>query len=141
MLDQQLTHTAQQHSKQTHLYALLKAAKQYGVEKVYIHFFGDGRDTDPKSGADYMQELVEFLEAEQVGQIATVVGRYYAMDRDKRWERCEIALKGMILGEGEAAEDPVAAVRARYERGGSKDKDEFLTPIIVGGEESRIKGE
>ncbi|KAH6891291.1 BPG-independent [Thelonectria olida] len=127
------------HSKQTHLYALLKAAKQYGVSNVYIHFFGDGRDTDPKSGADYMQELVEFLREEGVGQIATVVGRYYAMDRDKRWERCELALKGMILGEGEATEDPVAAVRARYERGGDKDRDEFLTPIIVGGEESRIK--
>jgi 2,3-bisphosphoglycerate-independent phosphoglycerate mutase len=87
-----------------------------------------------------MQELVEFLQEEGVGQIATVVGRYYAMDRDKRWERCELALKGMILGEGEATEDPVATVRARYERGGDKDRDEFLTPIIVGGEESRIKG-
>lgn len=129
-----------QHSKQTHLYALVKAAKEYGVSKVFIHFFGDGRDTDPKSGAGYMEELVETLAEIGLGQIATVVGRYYAMDRDKRWERVEIALKGMVLGEGEATEDPVAAVKARYELGGSKDKDEFLTPIIVGGEESRIKG-
>ena len=88
-----------------------------------------------------MQELVENLQEIGVGQIATVVGRYYAMDRDKRWERVELALKGMILGEGEESEDPVATVRARYARGGTKDKDEFLTPIIVGGDEGRIKGE
>lgn len=129
-----------QHSKQTHLYALLKAAKEYGVPKVFIHFFGDGRDTDPKSGADYMQELVENLQEIGIGEIATVVGRYWAMDRDKRWDRLEIALKGLIQGEGEDSEDPVATVRARYERGGDKDRDEFLTPIIVGGDERRIKG-
>lgn len=109
------------------------------MPNVFIHFFGDGRDTDPKSGAGYMQELVDFIKELGLGQIATVVGRYYAMDRDKRWERVELALKGLVLGEGEATEDPVAAVKARYERGGSKDKDEFLTPIIVGGNESRIK--
>lgn len=130
----------QQHSKQTHLYALLRTAKEYGLSKVFIHFFGDGRDTDPKSGAGYMQELVDYLKEVGVGEIATVVGRYYAMDRDKRWERVEVALKGLVLGEGEATDDPVAAVKARYDRGGSKDKDEFLTPIIVGGDERRIKG-
>ncbi|KAM6536939.1 hypothetical protein FALCPG4_002905 [Fusarium falciforme] len=127
------------HSKQTHLYALLKAAKEYNVPKVFIHFFGDGRDTDPKSGADYMQELVDTMKELEIGEIATVVGRYFAMDRDKRWERVEIALKGLCHGEGEASEDPVATVRARYERGGEKDRDEFLTPIIVGGDERRIK--
>ncbi|PNY28866.1 2,3-bisphosphoglycerate-independent phosphoglycerate mutase, partial [Tolypocladium capitatum] len=127
------------HSKQTHLYALLKAAKEYGVPKVFIHFFGDGRDTDPKSGAGYMQELVDHLKEVGIGQIATVVGRYYAMDRDKRWERVEIALNGLCNGQGEASDDPVATVKARYERGGDKDKDEFLTPIIVGGDEGRIK--
>ncbi|KAF7553157.1 hypothetical protein G7046_g7174 [Stylonectria norvegica] len=131
--------TPQQHSKQTHLYALIKAAKEFGVAKVFIHFFGDGRDTDPKSGAGYMQELVDTIEEIGLGQIATVVGRYYAMDRDKRWERVELALKGMILGEGEESDDPVATVKARYERGGLKDKDEFLSPIIVGGDEARIK--
>ena len=110
------------------------------MAKVYIHFFGDGRDTDPKSGAGYMEELVQTMKEIGIGEIATVVGRYYAMDRDKRWERVEIALNGLINGEGEATEDPVAAVKARYERGGDKDKDEFLTPIIVGGAESRIKG-
>ena len=132
--------TPRQHSKQTHLYALLKVAKQYNVPEVYIHFFGDGRDTDPKSGAGYMQELVDTAKEIGTGKIATVVGRYYAMDRDKRWERVEIALKGMVLGEGEDSDDPVATVKARYERGGDKDKDEFLTPIIVGGQERRIKG-
>ena len=87
-----------------------------------------------------MEELVQHLKEVGVGQIATVVGRYYAMDRDKRWERVEVALKGLVHGEGEASDDPVAAVNARYERGGDKDKDEFLTPIIVGGDEARMKG-
>src|SRR6185436_14382160 len=89
-----------QHSKQTHLDALLKAAKQYQVPKVIIHFFGDGRDTDPKSGAGFMQELLDTIKQIGVGEIGTVVGRYYAMDRDKRWERNEIALKALVLGEG-----------------------------------------
>ncbi|KAF3348808.1 Endoglucanase-6B [Verticillium dahliae VDG1] len=127
------------HAKQDHLYAILKAAKQYEVPKVFIHFFGDGRDTDPKSGAAYMEELIGQLQEIGIGEIATVVGRYYAMDRDKRWERIEIALKGMILGEGEESTDPVQTIKDRYAKGGSKDKDEFLTPIIVGGQESRIK--
>ncbi|KAK3990888.1 BPG-independent [Cladorrhinum sp. PSN332] len=124
------------HAKQTHLYALLRAAKEAGIPKVFIHFFGDGRDTDPKSGAGYMQELQDYIKEVGIGQIATVVGRYYAMDRDKRWERVEIALKGLILGEGEASEDPVKTVKERYEKG---ENDEFLKPIIVGGDEGRIK--
>ncbi|KAK0713118.1 BPG-independent [Lasiosphaeria miniovina] len=124
------------HAKQTHLYALLQAAKEYGVPHVYIHFFGDGRDTDPKSGAGYMEELVSKLKEIGSGQIATVVGRYYAMDRDKRWERVELALKGMILGEGEESNDPVKTVRERYEKG---ENDEFLKPIVVGGKEARIQ--
>jgi 2,3-bisphosphoglycerate-independent phosphoglycerate mutase len=78
------------HSKQTHLYALLKLAKEMEIPKVFIHFIGDGRDTKPKSGADYMQELVEKIKEIGIGEIATVVGRYYAMDRDKRWERVEM---------------------------------------------------
>jgi hypothetical protein len=130
--------TQRQHSKQEHLYALLRAAKEAGVPKVYIHFFGDGRDTDPKSGAAYMEELVGKLQEIGVGEIATVVGRYYAMDRDKRWERNELALKGMILGEGEESSDPVKTVKERYEKG---ENDEFLKPIVVGGKEARIQGE
>ncbi|VUC26398.1 unnamed protein product [Clonostachys rosea] len=127
------------HSKQTHLYALLKLAKEIGVPKVFIHFFGDGRDTDPKSGAGYLEELLETAKEIGIGEIATIVGRYYAMDRDKRWERCEIALKGLVLGEGTATEDPVQAIKDVYAKGGSKDADEFLKPIIVGGDERRIK--
>ncbi|KAK1783322.1 BPG-independent [Copromyces sp. CBS 386.78] len=124
------------HAKQTHLYALLKAAKEAGVPKVYIHFFGDGRDTDPKSGAGYMQELLETIKEIGMGELATVVGRYYAMDRDKRWERVEVALKGLYLGEGEESTDPVKTIKERYEKG---ENDEFLKPIIVGGDERRIK--
>ncbi len=84
-----------------------------------------------------MEELLAKLKEIGIGQIATVVGRYYAMDRDKRWERIEIALKGVVLGEGEQSEDPVQTVKERYEKG---ENDEFLKPIIVGGQEGRIKG-
>lgn len=125
------------HSKQEHLYALLRAAKEAGVPKVFIHFFGDGRDTDPKSGAGYMEELVSTIKEIGIGQISTVVGRYYAMDRDKRWERNEIALRGIIEGVGEESDDPVKTVKERYEKG---ENDEFLKPIIVGGKEGRIQG-
>ena len=116
---------------------MLQAAREAGVPQVYIHFFGDGRDTDPKSGAGYMEELVSKLKEIGTGEIATVVGRYYAMDRDKRWERVELAMRGMILGEGEDSDDPVKTVKERYEKG---ENDEFLKPIIVGGDERRIKG-
>lgn len=128
--------TLHQHSKQEHLYALLQAAKNAGVPKVFIHFFGDGRDTDPKSGAAYMEELVAKIGEIGIGEIATVVGRYYAMDRDKRWERVELALKGLVLGEGEESTDPIKTVKERYEKG---ENDEFLKPIIVGGKEARIQ--
>lgn len=84
-----------------------------------------------------MQELLDTIKEIGTGELATVVGRYYAMDRDKRWERVELALKGMVLGEGEESSDPVATVKERYEKG---ENDEFLKPIIVGGAEARIKG-
>lgn len=127
------------HAKQTHLYALLKAAKAVGVPKVYIHFFGDGRDTDPKSGADYMKELVETMKEIGIGEIATIVGRYYAMDRDKRWERVELALNGMVHGKGQEVTDPVQAIKDVYALGGDKDRDEFIKPIILNGKEARIQ--
>ena len=107
------------------------------MPKVFIHFFGDGRDTDPKSGAAYMEELQQTIKQIGIGQIATVVGRYYAMDRDKRWERNELALKGLVLGEGEESDGPVKTVKERYEKG---ETDEFLKPIVVGGKEGRIQG-
>ncbi|KAL2891526.1 2,3-bisphosphoglycerate-independent phosphoglycerate mutase [Ceratocystis lukuohia] len=127
------------HAKQNHLYALLKAAKKMNIPKVYIHGFGDGRDTDPKSGAGYFEELVAFIKELGLGEIATIVGRYYAMDRDKRWERVELALQGMCYGKGTAATDAVQAIKDVYAKGGDKDRDEFLKPIIMGGDEARIK--
>jgi 2,3-bisphosphoglycerate-independent phosphoglycerate mutase len=107
------------------------------VPKVFIQFFGDGRDTDPKSGAGYMEELIKTAKEIGTGEIGTVVGRYYAMDRDKRWDRIEIAMKGLVEGEGEASDDPVKTVKERYDKG---ENDEFLKPIIVGGKERRIQG-
>lgn len=107
------------------------------MPNAYIHFFGDGRDTAPRSAAGYAKDLLAFLEKEKYGQLATIVGRYYAMDRDKRWERVKIAVEGLVGGEGEAGEDAVKAIEERY----AKDEtDEFLKPIIVNGEEGRIKG-
>ncbi len=108
-----------------------------GVPEVYIHFFGDGRDTDPKSGAGYMQQLLDKTKEMGVGQVATVVGRYYIMDRDKRWDRVEVGMKGVVLGEGEESSDPVATIKNRYEKG---ENDEFLKPIIVGGQQGRVQG-
>ncbi|PQE32442.1 putative phosphoglyceromutase protein [Rutstroemia sp. NJR-2017a WRK4] len=124
------------HAKQDHLYALLKVAKEMEIPKVFIHFFGDGRDTDPKSGAGYMESLLEKIKEIGIGEVATVVGRYYAMDRDKRWDRIEVALKGLVLGEGLESSDPVKAIKDKYEEG---ENDEFLKPIILGGKEARIQ--
>lgn len=116
---------------------MLKVAKEIGVPKVFIHFFGDGRDTDPKSGVGHLEHLLSETKKIGCGEIATVVGRYYIMDRDKRWERVEIGLKGIVSGEGESSDDAVATIKQRYEQG---ETDEFLKPIIVGGEERRVKG-
>ena len=111
---------------------------EVGLKEVYIHFFGDGRDTAPRSAAGYLKDLLAFIEKEKIGQVATVVGRYYAMDRDKRWERIKIAVDGLLQGVGEKSEDPVKTIEERY----TKDEtDEFLKPIIIGGDETRIKGE
>ena len=123
-----------------HLYALLETAKELGVPHVYIHFLGDGRDTAPRSAAGYARELREFVAGLGVGEVATVVGRYYAMDRDKRWERVRIAVDGLVQGKGEPAPegDYVAAIEARYEK---DETDEFLKPIIVNGDKGRIKGQ
>lgn len=128
------------HSKLTHLLALLDCAKSVGVPEVFIHFFGDGRDTDPKSGAGHLETVIKKTEELGLGKIATVVGRYYAMDRDKRWERVNVALEALTLGKGEVSEDPVAVIRKRYELNEQSGTDEFLTPIIVNGDEARVKG-
>lgn len=124
------------HSHIEHLFALLQVAKEMGVPKVFIHFFGDGRDVDPKSSAKYLRQLLEKTREMGIGEVATVVGRYYIMDRDKRWDRVEVGMKGLVTGEGEDSSDPVATIEERFEKG---ETDEFLKPIIVGGKERRIQ--
>ncbi|KAF2501708.1 2,3-bisphosphoglycerate-independent phosphoglycerate mutase [Lophium mytilinum] len=124
------------HSHIKHLIALIKVAKEMEVPEVFIHFFGDGRDTDPKSGAGHLKDLLEATKEIGLGEIATIVGRYYIMDRDKRWDRVEVGLKGVVSGEGEDSNDPLATIKERYEKG---ETDEFLKPIIVGGKDRRIQ--
>jgi 2,3-bisphosphoglycerate-independent phosphoglycerate mutase len=116
------------HSLLTHLDALLKLAKQQGVEQVFVHCFMDGRDTPPESGVGFIEQLQKELGQIGVGKIATVSGRYFAMDRDKRWDRIERPFGAMVLGNGEKSTDPVAAVKRSYERGVT---DEFIEPITI----------
>src|SRR5208282_5363503 len=116
------------HSYLTHLYALLKMAKGEGVERVFVHAFMDGRDTPPESGAGYLCELEKEMRTIGVGRLASVSGRYYAMDRDKRWERIERAFGAMVVGNGQKATDPVAAVERSYE---NKITDEFVEPVTM----------
>ena len=115
------------HSTVEHLWALLKMAKDKGLEKVYIHAFLDGRDVSPTSGKDFVAQCMEKCAAIGVGKIATVMGRYYAMDRDKRWERLQMAYDAMVYGEGVQNEDPVDAVAKSYENGVT---DEFVEPVV-----------
>ncbi len=116
------------HSLLTHLYALLKMAKQQQVEQVFVHCFMDGRDTPPESGAGYLEQVEKELRQIGVGKIATVSGRYYAMDRDKRWDRIERAFGAMVLGNGDKSTDPVAAAKRSYEHGVT---DEFIEPVTI----------
>ena len=116
------------HSHIEHLFALIDLAKAQKVPEVYIHCFLDGRDVPPTSAAQYLRQLQEFLTERQYGKIATVMGRYYAMDRDKRWERVEQAWRAMVLGEGQQVTDSIAAVEASYQEGIT---DEFVRPIVV----------
>ena len=115
------------HSTVEHLWALLKMAKDKGLEKVYIHAFLDGRDVSPTSGKDFVAQCVEKCAEIGVGKIATVMGRYYAMDRDKRWERLQMAYDAMVYGEGVQNPDPVDAVARSYENGVT---DEFVEPVV-----------
>jgi 2,3-bisphosphoglycerate-independent phosphoglycerate mutase len=116
------------HSLLTHLYALLKMAKQQQVQQVFVHCFMDGRDTPPESGAAYLEHVQKELRQIGIGKIATVSGRYYAMDRDKRWDRIERAFGAMVLGNGAKSDDPVAAVKRSYEHGVT---DEFVEPVTI----------
>jgi 2,3-bisphosphoglycerate-independent phosphoglycerate mutase len=118
----------QVHSSLTHLYALLKMAKEHGLDHVFVHCFLDGRDTPPASGAHYVGTLQHKIREIGCGEIASVVGRYYAMDRDKRWERTQRAYDLLTKAIGERATDPIAAIKHSYERGVT---DEFVEPISI----------
>ncbi len=116
------------HSHINHLFAILKMIKQNNYDKVYIHCFMDGRDTPPTEGINYLRELKNFIEVENIGNIASVMGRFYAMDRDRRWERIEKAYKVIVNGEGREIKNFIEEVAKRYEKG---ETDEFIVPFIV----------
>lgn len=116
------------HSHNKHLYGLLELAKRSGLSKVYVHAFLDGRDVPPSSAADFAQQLVDKMKEIGVGQVASVMGRYYAMDRDNRWERVVQAYNAIAKGEGAEADCPVAAIKKSYEDGVT---DEFVVPTVI----------
>ncbi|KXS13457.1 cofactor-independent phosphoglycerate mutase [Gonapodya prolifera JEL478] len=116
------------HSHIQHLFALLQAAKEHGVPETFVHFFGDGRDTSPRSSNTYLKQLLEYLQSISYGKLATITGRYYAMDRDKRWERVKVAVDALCHGVGEKTTDPVKTIEERFAK---NETDEFLKPIIV----------
>lgn len=116
------------HSHNTHLYGLLEMAKRQGLKKVYVHCFLDGRDTPPASGKGYIEGLEAKMKEIGVGEIASVSGRYYAMDRDNRWDRVELAYNALVKGEGVKGTDAAAAVQASYDDGKT---DEFVLPTVM----------
>lgn len=116
------------HSHNTHLYGLLELAKRAGLKKVYVHAFLDGRDVPPSSGEDYVKQLVEKMREIGVGEVGSVMGRYYAMDRDNRWERVQKAYDAMVLGKGNTCGSAVTAVEKSYDDGVT---DEFVVPTVV----------
>ena len=116
------------HSHNTHMYALLELAKRNGIENVYLHAFLDGRDTPPASGKDFVKAAMDKMEEIGVGQVATVMGRYYVMDRDNRWDRVQKAYEALVLGKGETAECGLCAVQQSYDKG---ETDEFVLPTVV----------
>ena len=116
------------HSHIDHLKGLLDLAKKYGVKEVYLHGFMDGRDVAPSSGKDFVVEIERYMNEIGVGKIATLSGRYYAMDRDNRWERVELAYNAMVLGKGETASSAVEAIEKSYH---DNKTDEFVLPVVV----------
>ena len=116
------------HSHNGHIYGLLELAKRQGVEKVYVHCFLDGRDTPPASGKDYVEALEAKMKEIGVGEVASVSGRYYAMDRDNRWDRVERAYNALVKGEGVQAESATAGIQASYD---ADKTDEFVEPMVI----------
>jgi 2,3-bisphosphoglycerate-independent phosphoglycerate mutase len=127
------------HSQDTHIYGLLRAARQFGLERVFVHAFLDGRDTPPTSGAGYVAQLEQKMREYGVGKVATVGGRYYAMDRDKRWERERKAFDALVAGksEGGTATSAVDAIKASYN---AKVTDEFVLPVVIVDEKKQPVG-
>ena len=121
------------HSSLEHVYEFLNVAKEYGLEDVYVHCFMDGRDTDPKSGKGFVENL-EAAMAQSTGKVASVCGRFYAMDRDKRWERVKEAYDLLVEGKGVHATSATEAIQASYDAGVT---DEFIKPIIITGEDDK----
>lgn len=131
-----LVSTGGVHSSLDHLQALIKMAANSGLKKVYIHAFLDGRDTPPSSACEYLQPIEDELKKYNLPKIASVIGRYYVMDRDNRWDRVEKAYNCLVLGEGEHASSSIEAVKQSY----AKDEtDEFVLPTIIDGDDNRIK--
>ncbi len=116
------------HSHNTHIYGLLELAKKQGLEKVYVHCFLDGRDTPPASGKEYVEELEAKMQEIGVGEVASVMGRYYAMDRDNRWDRVEKAYRALVFGEGEKVVSGPSGIQASYDQDVT---DEFVLPTVV----------
>lgn len=130
-----LVSTGGVHSSLNHLLALIDMAAQNGLKKVYVHAFLDGRDTPPQSACTFLQPVEDELKKHGLPPVATIIGRYYIMDRDNRWDRVEKGYNALLLGEGEHAATACEGVKASYER---DDNDEFVLPTVIGGEESRI---
>lgn len=124
------------HSLDRHLYSLCDMTGEYGIKNVFIHGFGDGRDTDPRSGKGFMKNLLDHLEKSN-GRVASFIGRYYAMDRDKRWERVKTAYDLIVGGEGTRTSDILDAIQKSYDEGVT---DEFMKPISVVGENGEAIG-
>ncbi len=130
-----LTSTGGVHSSMDHLFALCDIAKEYGLEQVFVHCFMDGRDTDPESGKGFVASVIEHCR-QSAGEVATVVGRYYAMDRDKRWERVKVGYDLLVDGVGRKATDMVEAIQQSYDEGVT---DEFIKPIVNANVDGRIQ--
>jgi 2,3-bisphosphoglycerate-independent phosphoglycerate mutase len=128
------------HSSLAHLFKLIEIAKMYGIENTYVHCFMDGRDTDPRSGKGFIADLTKHCQ-ENVGHVASIIGRFYAMDRDKRWNRVKIAYDQLVNGKGRQETDMVAAVQGCYDRDTeeNKDTDEFMEPLVNSTVDGRIK--
>jgi 2,3-bisphosphoglycerate-independent phosphoglycerate mutase len=116
------------HSHISHLFALMKMAKEAGIPEVYIHAFTDGRDVEPRTADRYLKELEEKIDEIGIGRIATISGRFYAMDRDNRWDRIELAYNAMVLGEGDLADSASQVIADSYKRGVT---DEFIRPTVL----------